>query len=154
MPIDRIARRIGCVCVLLALALWTLSLPLQCAGRAALVGGFALIDGAIAGLCLALVTRVRTAKLIYLALTGAGLTLWPIWQSWPVYRGWPIGDPSQIVAWPGAQAIVYSYFDVLRGCLYLLAIPAPFARFGRHGPDPQLNTAPIVLENHNSIEET
>ena len=135
MSIVRVARRVGTGCVLLAIALWSLSVPLGCAGRAALVGGFALLDGAVLGLLLAAVTRIRRPILIYLFLGLATLTLWPIIQMWPLYHGWPVGDPGRIVAWPGAPELVYSYFDILRGALYLLGMPAPFARYGQHQPD-------------------
>jgi hypothetical protein len=146
MSLTRIARRISAVCLLLSLALWCLSLPLHCAGRAALVGGFALLDGGLLGLCLALVTRVRQPLLIYLFLGLAALTFWPMWESWPLYQGWLIGDPGRIVAWPGAPELVYSYFDLLRSALFLLGLPAPFARYGQHRPDPLLVTEETVDE--------
>jgi hypothetical protein len=135
MPIDRIAGRIGAVCLLSTLALWSLSAPLHCTGRAGLVGGFALVDGALMGLALAFVTRSRRPLLIYLFIGLALLTLWPLAASWPLDKGWPIGDPGAIAAWPGAPALVYNYFDILRACVFALAIPAPFARYGQHGPD-------------------
>lgn len=111
-------------------------MPLQCAGRAALVGGFALFDGSLMGLALALVTRARRPVLIYLFFGLAMLTLWPLAASWPLDKGWPIGDPGAIVVWLGAPTLVYNYFDILRACVFTLAIPAPFARYGQHGPDP------------------
>ena len=151
MPMDRVARRLGGVCLLLALALWSLALPLHCAGRAALSGGFALLDGILMGLALAAVTRARRPLLIYLWLGLAAATLWPLWESWPLYRGWPIGNPGDVVAWPGAPDLVYSYFDILRACVFLLAIPAPFALYGQHGPDLQpTEDAPPYLEMEDS----
>jgi hypothetical protein len=134
--LNRTAYRIGAVCLLLSLGVWGLSLPLHCAGRAALVGGWALLDGGLLGLALALVTRARRPLLIYLFLGLAALTFWPIWEGWPLYRGWPVGDPGRIVAWRGAPELVYSYFDLLRSALFLLGMPAPFVRYGQHGPDP------------------
>jgi hypothetical protein len=52
-------RRLGRACSALALAFWALALPLGCAGRAAVVGGFALLDGALCGTLLAGITRTR-----------------------------------------------------------------------------------------------
>src|SRR5579871_2176228 len=122
MTLTRTALRVGVVCLLLSLALWSLALPLHCGGRAALVGSCGFLDGGLLGLCLALVTRARRPLLIYLSLGLASLTFWPIWASWPLYHGWPIGDPGRIVAWRGAPDLVYSYFDMLRGTLFLLGV--------------------------------
>jgi hypothetical protein len=154
MPIERVAHRLGAVCLLLALALWSLSIPLHCAGRAALVGCCALLDGGLFGLCLALVTRARRPVLIYLFLGLAALTFWPLWESWPLYHGWPIGDPGHIVAWPGAPDLVYSYFDLLRVPLFLLGMPAPFARYGQHGPDPLRSALPDLVSKQETLDAT
>lgn len=132
----RVTRRIGLVCLLLALAAWSLSFLFRVPLRAALVGGCALIDGALLGLCLAAVTRTRRPVAIYAWLLGAALTFWPIWYDWPIWQGWPIGDPMTLHLWPGAPALAGSYYELLRAFLYLLGLPYPFARFGQHGPDP------------------
>ncbi len=134
--LHRTARRLGLACLLLAIVGWSVSIPLHCSLRAALVGGCAFLNGGLFGLCLALVTRVRRPVWIYFWLLLAALTFWPLWHDWPLWQGWPIGDPATIRLWRGAPAILTGYYDILRFCLFLLGLPFPFARFGQHGPDP------------------
>lgn len=131
----RAAPRLGAACLLLALVAWSLSLPLHCPLRAALVGGFAFLDGSLLGLCLALVTRARRPAGIYFWLLLAGATFWPIWNEWPIWRGWPIGDPTTLQPWPGAPVLLANYYDLLRFGLFLLGLPFPFVRFGHHAPE-------------------
>jgi hypothetical protein len=122
-------RRLGWLCGGLALALWMLSLPLGCAGRAALVGGSALLFGAALGTLLALVTRARQPLLIYAALLACLVPLGLL------ASGWPPASPYEIRLWKGAPDLLTGYFDILRLTLFLLGFPYPFARFGHHAPD-------------------
>lgn len=126
---ERAIRRMGFGCLLLAIAFWSVSLALGCARLAAWVGAFSLLDGAVFGLMLALVTRTRRPLLIYLCLVGAGLTFWPL------FAAWPPADSQDVHLWPTAPNILYTYFDVFRFCLFTLGIPTPFARLGYHAPD-------------------
>jgi hypothetical protein len=123
-------RRLGWACFALALAFWALALPLGCAGRAAVVGGFSLLAGALCGTLLALVTRTRRPTFIYACLAGAALTVWPI------LVGWPPGGAADVHPWRDAPSLVLNYFDALRPVMYLLGLPYPFARLGHHAPDP------------------
>jgi hypothetical protein len=131
MPPDRSARRLGILCLSLALLLWALSFPLHCAGRAALVSGFSLLDGAALGAALAMVTRTRRPLAIYGWLAVAALTFWPLLVVWPP------GGAFDVHPGPYAPALASNYFDVLRLGLFFLGIPYPFARCGHHAPDPQ-----------------
>ncbi len=125
-----VARRIGIVCLMLALLCLAPALPLHCLGPAVRVGGFGLLDGALLGTALAMITRTRRPLWIYTWLAVAALTLWL------VYEGWPPAGPWEIHPWPGAPDIVYNYLDVLRSVLFILGLPYPFARLGYHAPDP------------------
>lgn len=125
------ARRLGIVCLSLALLLWALSFPLHCVGRATLVGGFSLLDGAALGAALAMVTRTRRPLAIYGWLAVAALTFWPILAVWPP------GGASDVHPGPNAPALASNYFDALRLGLFFLGIPYPFARCGHHAPDTQ-----------------
>lgn len=130
-----VTRSIGVICLLMALLVWSLALLLRVPVRAALVGGFALCDGALLGICLAGITRTRRPWLIYLWLAGALLTFWPLWNDWPLWQGWPVGDPSTLYLWVGAPSLAANYYDLLHIAGFLLGLPYPFARFAQHGPD-------------------
>jgi hypothetical protein len=131
MPPESVSRRLGGVCLTLALLSWAVALPLHCPGKAALVGGVALLAGVLLGAALAMVTRTRNPWRIYGWLAVAALTFWPMIVAWPP------ADPSDIHPWPHAPDIVANYFDILRIALFLVGIPYPFARFGQHAPDPR-----------------
>ena len=122
--------RLGMSCLAIITALFALSLPLHCPVRALMVGGVSLLAGGMLGTALAMITRTPRPLLIYFWLGVAALTFVPL------YRGWPPGDALDIFPWRGAPDIVYNYFDILRGGVYLLAMPYPFARLGQHAPDP------------------
>ena len=79
-------------------------------------------------------TRTRRPLGIYACLAAAVLTFWPLLHSWPPADAWDVHP------WPGAPPLVSTYFEALRGCLFLLGIPYPFARLGQHGPDPLILT--------------
>lgn len=123
-------RRLGGICLALSLLLWLPSLPLHCAGRAALVGGFSLLNGVLLGTLLAVITRTRRPLLIYACLGGVLLSFWPLFVSWPP------AEQSEIYLPHGAPEILLNYFDILRGVLFLLGVPFPFATLGHHAPDP------------------
>ncbi|HZT43702.1 MAG TPA: hypothetical protein VFA07_16165 [Chthonomonadaceae bacterium] len=122
-------RLLGWGCAFVAIGFLALSLPLRCVKQAGEIGGFSLLDGAVMGACLALITRTRRPTWIYLLLAAAMLTLWPIVVAWPP------GDPEAIHPWRGAPEIATNYFDALRVCLFLAGIPYPFVRLGHHAPD-------------------
>lgn len=120
-----LATKIGIRCVMLSALLWAISLPLRVGREAAAVGSANFVLGVLFGLCLAGVTRTRRPLLIYLWLTLACLTLWPLFLSWPLLDSF--GLPSER-AW--------HYISLLRVCLFVLGLPYPFALVGQHGPDP------------------
>ncbi len=122
--------RMGWVCVLLIAGLFALSVPLRCIGRAAAVTLGTAGAGAGLGLALAMVTRTRRPLGIYLWLAAAALTLLPL------FRAWPPAESFDLTAWQGAPDILYNYFDFLRGGVFVLAMPFPFAKLGMHAPDP------------------
>jgi hypothetical protein len=77
-----------------------------------------------------MVTRTRRPLAIYLWLAASFAAIWPI------VSGWPPGDSYDVTLWRGAPEMLSNYFDLLRGGVFLLALPYPFARRGRHSPDP------------------
>ena len=129
-PKSKTQNRLLFVCLLLAAGALSLSVPLHCVHKAALVGGFSLLDGLGFGLALAAVTRTRRAGWIYFFLLCAVVTLTPLFLSWPA------ADSDDLTLWRGAPSLFENYFDVLRPALFLLGLPYPFARFGSHAPDP------------------
>ena len=122
--------RLGLTCLAVIIVIVALSVPLRCITLALRVGGVSLLSGAGLGTALAMVTRSRRPVQIYLWLAVAAVTFLPM------YRGWPPGDSFDVFPWRGAPEIFYNYFDILRGGVFLLAMPYPFARFGQHAPDP------------------
>lgn len=123
-------RRLGWWCLALGLAAFAPAAPLRCTGGAAIVGGCALIDGALFGAVLALVTRTRRPIGIYALLGCAVLTLWPLVVGWPPapprYFGTGTGDGE-----PGCL-----YLDGIRVLLFFCAAPCAFGWLGFHAPDP------------------
>lgn len=130
VPIARIAQRTGIVCLLITLAIFALSYPLQCMPRALWMEGFTAADGFAFGVLLAGITRTRRPGLIYLLMALAALTIWPIFISWPPAEVW------EVHLWPGATTLLLYYFDAARFAVFLMAMPYPFVRWGQHGPDP------------------
>ncbi len=131
MPPNGFARRLGLICLGLLLACWAVSLPLRCSGKAAFVGGFTFLDGALLGAALAMVTRTHRPLRIYGWLMIVLLAFWPLAVSWP-----PAGADN-LHLWPHAPALLANYFDMLRIASFLLGIPYPFARLGYFAPDPR-----------------
>ena len=148
--------RLGWACLLLILLLLAVAIPLRCIERAALVGGGALLAGGTLGFAMAMITRTRRPLLIYFWLGIVVLSFWPL------YAGWPPGEIWELHPWPNAPDLVYNYFDMLRGGLFLLAFPWVFARLGYHAPDPlpassESNSALCAesqAESRAEIEET
>jgi hypothetical protein len=131
-----IYRRIGLVSLTLIALAFSLAAPLRCIEKAILVGGVALCSGGLLGASLAWITRTRNPWLIYLALGIAALCFWPLTAAWPHTEIWDV-RPSR--TWP---RFFYNYLDYLRGILFLVGIPYPFARFGQHTPDPRPDRLP------------
>lgn len=121
--------RLGGVCLVLMALLLALSAPLRCFPKAAAVAAVSACAGGGLGLALAMITRTRRPFGIYFWLAVAALTFAPI------FRAWPPADSFDVEPWRGAPDILFNYFDFLRGGVYLLAMPFPFARLGLHGPD-------------------
>ena len=121
--------RLGWVCLGLIAGLFALALPLLCFTRAAAVALVSACAGGGLGLALAMVTRTRRPLGIYFWLAAAAVTCVPI------FRAWPAADSFDVTPWRGAPDLLYNYFDFLRGGVFLLSMPFPFARFGSHGPD-------------------
>lgn len=113
-----------------AAALWSLSLPLGCAVRAAEVGGFALLEGAALGAALASVTRTLRPGRIYFRLALAVLALVPF------AYGWPGMDAEDLHPRFAAPEIADFYPDALRIFALLFGFPYPFATLGHFAPDP------------------
>ena len=110
--------------------LLTPSFHLHCFPRACGVAAGSALAGAALGSALAAITRVRRPAAIYFWLAAAATTVLPLLNAWPP------ADSFDLTLWRGAPDILGNYFDLLRGSAYLLAMPYPFARLGRHAPDP------------------
>ena len=123
--------RMGLVCLGLIIFTLVLAFPLRCFPLALGVALSAGTAGTALGAALALVTRTTSPLAIYLLLGAAALTFVPLAHPWPA------ADSFDVLAWRGAPDIVYGYFDGLRAAAFLLSIPFPFARLGRHTPDAQ-----------------
>jgi hypothetical protein len=117
-------------CLILAIVWLLPALRLQCLERAAIIAGASLLEGALLGTAMAMITRTRKPLAIYFWLLICLLSLGPLCASWPA------GSPWEIHPWPGAPRLVYFYFDMLRMVFFLLGIPYPFVRWGYHAPDP------------------
>ncbi|HLJ58020.1 MAG TPA: hypothetical protein VKT77_23480 [Chthonomonadaceae bacterium] len=122
--------RLGLTCFALIAGLTAVGVPLRCLPIAIEAAAASAGAGFLLGAALAAVTRTRKPLAIYAWLAVAALTLWPL------LRPWPAADSFDLTLWRGAPDIFNNYFDFLRGGAYLLAMPYPFARFGRHAPDP------------------
>jgi hypothetical protein len=107
----------------------SLSIPLRCFPKAVLVVAACGGAGAALGTALAMITRTRRPAAIYFWLAVCALTILPL------ILAWPPADSYDVVLWKGAPDILNNYFDLLRGGVFLLAFPFPFARLGQHGPD-------------------
>ncbi len=121
--------RIGWICLILAIVLFGVSYALRCSPTAAPVALVCYGSGTSLGFALAMVTRTRRPLAIYLWLATASVTILPLLFAWPP------GDELDVSLWRGAPGILSNYFEILRGAVYLLAVPYPFARLGHHGPD-------------------
>ena len=122
--------RLGWACLALITAMLLLSFPLHCFRMAATVAAGSATAGAGLGTAMAMVTRTRRPVAIYAWLAACGLTFLPLLFAWPP------GDSFDVTLWRGAPDILSNYFEFMRGGVFLLAMPFPFARFGQHGPDP------------------
>ena len=128
MPVSSIDR-LGWVCAGLITVMLAVSFPLRCFPRAGIVTVVSMCAGAALGLALGMITRTRRPLAIYFWLGICALTVLPL------IFAWPQADSFDVVLWRGAPDIFNNYFDLLRGGVYLIALPFPFARFGRHAPD-------------------
>jgi len=122
--------RMAMVCGGLISGLFALSIPLHCYQQAAGVTLVSACAGSGLGFALAMITRTPKPLFIYAWLAAAALTFLPL------FRAWPPGDSFDVTPWRGAPDILFNYFDFLRGGVFLLAMPYPFAALGMHGPDP------------------
>ena len=120
----------GLVCLGLISVMLAVSIPLHCFPTAAAVTAVDGLAGCGLGTALAMVTRSRRPIAIYFWL------LIGIMTALTLGFGWPPGDISDIRLWHKAPEIFENYFDFLRGGVYLLAMPFPFAKLGFHRPDP------------------
>ena len=128
MPVSSI-NRLGWVCAVLITLMLALSFPLRCFAKASQVTATCAGAGAALGLALAMITRTRRPAAIYFWLAVCVVTILPLLLAWPP------ADSYDIVLWKGAPDILSNYFDLLRGCVFLVAFPFPFARLGQHRPD-------------------
>jgi hypothetical protein len=115
---------LGVVSYGLIVALIASSFEFRCVHAAVEIGVASAVDGTALGVALAFVTWSRRPIFIYVWLAAAIMTFVP-----------------QVYGWPEADADLSEradlYLTALRLAVFLLAFPFPFARIGRHGPDPR-----------------
>ena len=125
--------RLGLLCLTLISVMLAVAFPLHCFPLAVAVAAVQATAGCTLGLALAMITRSRRPVAIYGWLIACGLTFFLLILSWPR------ADSLDVVLWRGAPDILSNYFDILRGSVFILAMPFLFGRLGQHEPDPLPN---------------